>query len=136
MKEGKTIQNERDAVLNMLTESRDHVEWKGDRFKPKTLKLTRLNTGKILKRSDFREVFTFVTYSEVSLSMNVVIDESFTITENQLTPVNTKVNTRVTFITTNLMKFALCTANVIVIKNWVVPLSIFRLWTTKLCLIA
>ena len=98
MKEGKTVQNERDAVLNMLTESRDHVEWKGDRFKPKTLKLTRLNTGKILKRSDFREVSTFVTYSEVSLSMNVVIDESFTITENQLTPINAKVNNGVTTI--------------------------------------
>lgn len=93
MKEGKTVQNEKDIVLNMLAESREHVEWKGDRFKPKTMKLNRLNTGKITNRADFREVSTFVTYSEVSLSMNVVIDESFTITENQLTPITTRVNT-------------------------------------------
>jgi len=91
LKEGKTVQSERDAILKMLAESRDHVEWKGDRFKPKTLTLTRLNTGQITKKADFREVSTFVTYSEVSLTMNVVIDDSFEITENQLTPVNTKV---------------------------------------------
>lgn len=66
-----------DEELNRLVnESRSNVQWEGDRYTPKPMTLTRVNTGALKDSKTFRDKKVQVSYTNSMLSISIHINET------------------------------------------------------------
>jgi hypothetical protein len=58
----------KEDVLMLLQESRDHVQWDGEKFVPKPVKLSRINLGNFRDSQSFQDRNVRVRYTNAELS--------------------------------------------------------------------
>jgi hypothetical protein len=58
----------KDEVEKLLQESRDNVQWDGEKFVPKSMQLSRINLGKFRDSQSFQDRNVRVRYTTAELS--------------------------------------------------------------------
>jgi hypothetical protein len=58
----------KEDVEKLLQESRNHVEWDGEKFVPKPMQLSRINLGKFRDSQSFQDRNVRVRYTNAELS--------------------------------------------------------------------
>ncbi len=73
---GTHSKTDEEELKKKCYENRKTVEWKGDKFIPKNLSLSKINLSKIRTSQDYSELKTSITYSMAILTMTInVINE-------------------------------------------------------------
>jgi hypothetical protein len=62
-------------VEKLLQESRNHVQWDGEKFVPKPMQLSRINLGKFRDSQTFQDRNVRVRYTNAELSAPIKIME-------------------------------------------------------------
>jgi hypothetical protein len=62
-------------VEKLLQESRNHVQWDGEKFVPKPMQLSRINLGKFRDSQSFQNRNIRVRYTTAELSASIKITE-------------------------------------------------------------
>jgi hypothetical protein len=65
----------KEDVKKLLQESRNHVEWDGEKFVPKPMQLSRINLGKFRDSQSFQDRNIRVRYTNAELSAPIKIME-------------------------------------------------------------
>jgi hypothetical protein len=65
----------KEEVKKLLQESRDHVQWDGEKFVPKLMQLSRINLGKFRDSQSFQDRNIRVRYTNAELSAPIKIME-------------------------------------------------------------
>jgi hypothetical protein len=65
----------KEDVKKFLQESRNHVEWNGEKFVPKPMQLSRINLGKFRDSQSFQDRNIRVRYTNAELSAPIKIME-------------------------------------------------------------
>lgn len=82
----------KEELEKLFQESKDTIEWQGEQFVPKPMKLSRINLGNVRDKQFFQNKNVKVSYTTSMLSMRVNIDqyiaEKFV---NEIFGLNTKI---------------------------------------------
>jgi hypothetical protein len=64
----RRVETSKDDVEKLLQESRDHVQWDGDKFVPKPMQLSRMNMGNFRDSQSFQDRNVRIRYMNAELS--------------------------------------------------------------------
>jgi hypothetical protein len=79
----RKVESLKEDVANLLQESRNHVQWDGEKFVPKPMQLGRINLGKFRDSQSFPDQNVRVRYTnaELSASMKFMEHDELTVTD-------------------------------------------------------
>jgi hypothetical protein len=64
----RRVESLKEDVKKLLQESRNHVQWEGEKFVPKPMQLSRINLGKFHDSQSFQDRNVRVRYTNAELS--------------------------------------------------------------------
>jgi hypothetical protein len=67
-KDSDRVESSKEDVEKLLQESKNHVEWDGEKFVPKSMQLSRINLGKFRDSQSFQDRNVRVRYTNAELS--------------------------------------------------------------------